>query len=148
MPHSDPELGDAMFVEARVASDYAGSLSAMSDKIARIFREDIETASLGFEMRSSEIYSSVLPEEIVSCKVVEFAGADLNFPFSTENAEIVVNIYKMVEEDDDIELPEELHSFVRHRPLPCGEYDGGWDKLVYNDNIKEVLVYTMRNLSE
>ncbi|OBT62938.1 hypothetical protein VE03_07886 [Pseudogymnoascus sp. 23342-1-I1] len=137
-----------IYVEAQVKPDYTGSLSTLTTELECVFRsQSVHAVELDREMIGDYLYEEcVFPDSLQSLKAVDLVGADDDYPFILiEGHRIEINSYAL-QDRKGAEILEDLSLCGEAILLPNAEFDNSWERLIFDDEIKQKLVVFMTNL--
>ncbi|OBT59051.1 hypothetical protein VE04_01024 [Pseudogymnoascus sp. 24MN13] len=155
-PHQ-PSKGEAnspntrmgtIYIEAQVKPAYTGSLSELTTKLEVIFRSQcIHAVELDHELIGDDLYAECFfPDCLQSLKAVELVGADDDCRYILVKEYMVqINCYTL-EDRKTVETDEALSMCGEAILLPSAEFDDAWDRLIFDEEIKQKLVVFMTNL--
>ncbi|KFY07122.1 hypothetical protein V492_07430 [Pseudogymnoascus sp. VKM F-4246] len=137
-----------IYIEAQVKPGYTGSLSKLTAKIEDVFRSQcVHAVELDHDMIGDNSYAECnFPDCVQSLRAVDFVGTKDDYPFTlTEGLRIEINSYAL-QDRKATEIQEALSLCGEGIPLPSARFNGAWERLILDEDIKQKLVTFMMNL--
>ncbi|OBT85425.1 hypothetical protein VE02_04842 [Pseudogymnoascus sp. 03VT05] len=137
-----------IYIEAQVKLEYTGSLAELTTKLEDVFRSQrVHAVRLDHEMIGKDLYAECFfPECLQSLKAVELVGADDDCRYILVKEYMVeINCYTL-KGRKTVATEEALSMCGEAILLPSAEFDDSWDRLIFDEKIKQKLVVFMTNL--
>lgn len=158
-------LSETVFIEARLKDDIFCENVNMLSQLGIVLEKTIKDADtpnfiwLWKDLTKDENWSGVLPDSVISVKAVEYASHNLCASKATlirvDKMNVSVKVYKNIpyrpeyiysatDKGDPTRQNAQIYAESVH--LPSDRFDGLWDRLIFEDALRDGLVQTLTNM--